>query len=184
MEKQMYCEYKFFKAVTLAIIVFVVKSGVEEKCNVLLSSNRSLLSKVYLSIQITINLLVVGVTFIVILNNEDLVSGLSDLPSMAYIIEIDSFFGQYFMRYLNSHFPTVAKHHSFLHYKTSIRSMKASHYWSRIAGSIWALFGCVEVYVTQKVKCPDGNFSEWFEGKYALVNSTTNNNFQAFMSYL
>ena len=143
MEREMFCEYKFFKAVTTTVIIFVVKSAGEEKCNLLLSSKRSLLSKVYLSIQITINLFVVGVTFIVVLNSEDLVSGLSDLPSMAYITEIDSFFGQYFMRYLNSHFPTVAKNQNFLQFKTSIRSMKASHFWSRITGSIWTVFGCV-----------------------------------------
>ena len=131
-----------------------------------------------------INLLVVGVTFIVVLYSEDLVSGLSDIPSMAYICEIDTFFGQYFMMYLNSHFPTVAKNHSFLHFETSIRCMKASHYWSRIAGSFWALWGTVEVYTSQKVKCLNGNFDEWFEGQYALVNSRTNTVFQAFMSYL
>ena len=88
------------------------------------------------------------------------------------------------MRYLNSHYPTVAKNHSFLHFKTSIRSMKGSHSWSRIAGSIWYVWNLLELYITKKIQCPNGSIDEWFEGKYGLVNSTKNTLFQSIMSYV
>ena len=68
-------------------------------------------------------MLVIAVTYVVITESENIVDGLKDVPSMLYLAEIDSFLGKYFLKYLNSNYPSAAKNTSFLHFKTSIPNM-------------------------------------------------------------
>lgn len=127
----------------------------EEKCNLYMNPNVSKIAKIFLFIQILMNIFVICVSFLVIVQSEDVVDGLKDVPSMLYLVDIDAFLGKYFLRYLNSNFPVVAKNHSFLHFKNSIRSMKGSHTWSRISLTLWSLWTVVDYYLGKRVMCPN-----------------------------